>query len=83
MTDSVIVSGEPGHGAPPMQAKWVRNVQEQCDTAGVLFFFNQWALSALTVFVGARNLTAEISTGVFGMRCRRSPRETLNKSVRR
>lgn len=38
----VIVGGESGHGARPMKAAWVRNVKEQCDAAGVSFFFKQW-----------------------------------------
>lgn len=38
----VIVGGESGHGARPMQASWVRHIQAQCLRAGVAFFFKQW-----------------------------------------
>jgi protein gp37 len=38
----VIVGGESGHGARPMEASWVRHIQEQCRSAGVAFFFKQW-----------------------------------------
>jgi len=38
----VIVGGESGAGARPMQAAWVRNIREQCEAAKVPFFFKQW-----------------------------------------
>jgi protein gp37 len=38
----VIVGGESGHGARPMEADWVRSVRNQCETQGVRFFFKQW-----------------------------------------
>jgi protein gp37 len=38
----VIVGGESGHGARRMKSEWVRNVQRQCDSQGVNFFFKQW-----------------------------------------
>jgi protein gp37 len=38
----VIVGGESGNGARPMQPEWVRNIRDQCKDAGVLFFFKQW-----------------------------------------
>jgi protein gp37 len=38
----VIAGGESGPGARPMQAEWVRSVRDQCEAAGVLFFFKQW-----------------------------------------
>lgn len=38
----VIVGGESGPGARPMDATWVRNVHAQCQKAGVAFFFKQW-----------------------------------------
>jgi protein gp37 len=40
--DWVIVGGESGPGARPMQAAWVRNVRSHCHDAGVAFFFKQW-----------------------------------------
>ena len=38
----VIVGGESGPGARPMQADWVRAILEQCRRAHVPFFFKQW-----------------------------------------
>ncbi len=38
----VIVGGESGRGARPMDASWVRDIREQCNAAGVAFFFKQW-----------------------------------------
>lgn len=38
----VIVGGESGPGARPMDATWVREIREKCLAAGVPFFFKQW-----------------------------------------
>lgn len=38
----VIVGGESGPKARPMQPGWVDNIRQQCDDAGVAFFFKQW-----------------------------------------
>lgn len=38
----VIVGGESGPGARPMEQAWVEAIQRQCDEAGVPFFFKQW-----------------------------------------
>ncbi|HZZ26715.1 MAG TPA: phage Gp37/Gp68 family protein [Pirellulales bacterium] len=38
----VIVGGESGHGARPMEKSWVVSIQEQCCAAGIPFFFKQW-----------------------------------------
>ncbi len=40
--DWVIVGGESGPGARPMQAAWVRRIRDTCQRAGVAFFFKQW-----------------------------------------
>ncbi|MBZ4376835.1 DUF5131 family protein [Corallococcus sp. AS-1-6] len=40
--DGVIVGGESGAKARPLDPDWVRSVREQCDAAGVAFFFKQW-----------------------------------------
>lgn len=40
--DWVIVGGESGPNARPMQPKWVRDIRDQCRAAGVAFFFKQW-----------------------------------------
>jgi protein gp37 len=38
----VIVGGESGPGARPMDAAWAIDVRNQCVTARVAFFFKQW-----------------------------------------
>ena len=40
--DWVIIGGESGPGARPMQASWVFDIRDQCKKAGVPFFFKQW-----------------------------------------
>lgn len=40
--DWVIVGGESGPRARPMEAGWVRDVRDQCRHGGVAFFFKQW-----------------------------------------
>jgi protein gp37 len=38
----VIVGGESGPNARPMEGKWVRAIRRQCREANVPFFFKQW-----------------------------------------
>jgi protein gp37 len=38
----VIVGGESGPGARPMQKNWVISLRDQCRESGVPFFFKQW-----------------------------------------
>ena len=40
--DWVIVGGESGPGARPMEADWVREIRDRCVGTGVPFFFKQW-----------------------------------------
>jgi protein gp37 len=40
--DWVILGGESGPKARPMNPDWVRSVRDQCKAAGVPFFFKQW-----------------------------------------
>lgn len=37
-----IVGGESGPHARPMHPDWVRSLRDQCQAAGVAFFFKQW-----------------------------------------
>ncbi len=39
--DWVIAGGESGPGARPMATSWVRDLRDQCQRAGVAFFFKQ------------------------------------------
>ena len=40
--DWVICGGETGPGARTMHPEWVRGLRDQCQSAGVPFFFKQW-----------------------------------------
>jgi protein gp37 len=40
--DWVIVGGESGPGARPMNPEWVTSIRDQCRKARVAFFFKQW-----------------------------------------
>jgi protein gp37 len=42
LLDWVIVGGESGPQARPMHPDWARQIQRQCEAAGVAFFFKQW-----------------------------------------
>lgn len=40
--DWVIVGGESGNKARPMDKEWVLNIKQQCENNNVAFFFKQW-----------------------------------------
>lgn len=40
--DWMIVGGESGNSARPMEKEWVISLRDQCQKAGVAFFFKQW-----------------------------------------
>ncbi len=40
--DWVIVGGESGPHARPMQRSWVLDIRNQCQAVGIAFFFKQW-----------------------------------------
>lgn len=42
LLDWVIVGGESGPRARPMEAAWVRDIRDQCVAVGVPFFLKQW-----------------------------------------
>jgi len=42
LIDWVIVGGESGPGARPMNKEWVADIKDQCLAAKVPFFFKQW-----------------------------------------
>ena len=41
--DWVILGGESGPGARPMEPSWVAEIEEQCLATGIPFFFKQWS----------------------------------------
>lgn len=44
--DWIIVGGESGQGSRPMHPQWARSVRDQCQSAGVAFFFKQWGITS-------------------------------------
>lgn len=48
--DWVVVGGESGPKARPMHPNWALSIQEQCQDAGVPFFFKQWGEWAPRVY---------------------------------
>jgi protein gp37 len=38
----VIVGGESGYGARPLEREWVTSIRDQCNKSQVPFFFKQW-----------------------------------------
>ena len=40
--DWVIVGGESGSNARPMQEEWALEIKDQCVADGIPFFFKQW-----------------------------------------
>src|SRR5690606_16501996 len=40
--DWIIVGGESGFKARPIEKEWVLDIKEQCEVYGVAFFFKQW-----------------------------------------
>lgn len=63
--DWVIVGGESGPGARPMHPDWARSIRDQCQAAGVPFFFKQWGEWG----PGNRSPVAEESGSLRSMTC--------------
>ncbi len=58
----VIVGGESGPNARPMQAAWVKSLRDQCIGASIPFFFKQWG--GITPKAGGRRLDGKIWNGI-------------------
>lgn len=56
----VILGGETGTGARPMHLDWVRSVRDQCQAAGVPFFFKGWGDWARTDAVPGGDLGGDM-----------------------
>ena len=55
--DWLIVGGESGVGARPMQAQWARDLRDRSRAAGTAFFFKQWG--GRTPKAGGRELDGQ------------------------
>jgi len=60
--DWLIAGGESGPSARPIESTWVRSLRDQCDDAGVAFFFKQWG--GRTPKAGGRELDGAIHDGL-------------------
>jgi len=58
--DWVIVGGESGHGARPMDPKWVEQIRGECVAEGIPFFFKQWGEWSGAVRIGKKAAGREI-----------------------
>lgn len=69
----VIVGGESGPNARPMHPQWARDIRDQCQAAGVPFFFKQWGehqpATLSNINVSARD--GMVSDLISGVRVRR------------
>ena len=59
--DWVILGGESGPGARPMDVNWAREIRDQCADQSVSFFFKQWG--GKTSKAGGRLLDGEFHDG--------------------
>ena len=63
--DWVICGGESGPEARPMNRDWARQVRDQCEAAGVPFFFKQWGeWSPVDPKQSYRSVTVNTETGM-------------------
>lgn len=51
--DLVIVGGESGPGARPMALEWARSLRDQCQAAGISYFFKQWGEHCPFTYTGS------------------------------
>lgn len=75
--DWVIVGGESGPGARPMHPQWARSLRDQCEDAGVPYFFKQWGewqpqLESASPIVCSGDLTRLRAIGIDGQDGNRS-----------
>ncbi len=57
--DWLIVGGESGPHARPMHPQWARDIRDQCQAAGVPFFFKQWGVWCHDEGVGRKEMRGD------------------------
>lgn len=72
----VIVGGESGHGARPMDLEWVRSIQEACRRAGTAFFCKQMG-SAWSRSNGLKSKGGDMEKWPEDLRVRQFPEVTV------
>lgn len=60
----VIVGGESGSKARPMQQEWVSSIRTQCEEVGATFFFKQWGTWGADGIKRSKHLNGRILDGV-------------------
>lgn len=66
LLDWVICGGETGPGARPMHPDWVRSLRDQCQAAGVPFFFKSWGEWACRPWSSDNGKKRELCLGMDG-----------------
>jgi protein gp37 len=64
MFDGVICGGETGPHARPMHPDWPRKLRDDCQAAGVPFFFKSWGEWAPYIPQPGGNLGADVRRGI-------------------
>lgn len=59
----VIVGGESGTKARPMQAEWAQAIQRQCQSQNVHFFFKQWGAWSVDGKRGSKKVNGRLLNG--------------------
>jgi protein gp37 len=84
--DWVICGGESGPGARPMHPDWARSLRDQCQAAGVAFFFKQWGewgpcelASAGSTAVKAVDFSGRVLAGVEAIDGGTAPVELMSR----
>jgi protein gp37 len=72
----VIVGGESGAGARPLERDWVVSLRNQCERADVSFFFKQWG------GVQKKRAGRELDGRTYDDMPERTPRPALNRAGR-
>ncbi len=64
----IIVGGESGAGARPMHPWWAQSIRDQCQAAGIAFFFKQWGeyapLGKASGLVSASGARVSLASGI-------------------
>ncbi len=62
----LIVGGESGPNARPMHPDWIRDLRDECEEAGVPFFFKQWGAWGLAPW----KIERKLGEGIEGFKAR-------------
>ena len=78
----VIAGGESGRRARPMRRVWARSIRDQCEVAGVPFFFKQWGAHDVSGRRLGKNRSGRLLDGrIWSQFPRASPVKSLAATV--